>query len=98
MRETHMAHKFLMHARRDSVGVAVDTINRGEEVEGVVLEDDSVVRVVARDPIPLGHKIAVVGLSSGVAVLKYGQRIGTTTADIQPGQHVHIHNLKSARW
>jgi len=93
-----MRHKFLVHAPGDSVGVAVEPIAAGETVQGVVLEDNSTTTITAQDAVPLGHKIALVKLSAGDSVTKYGESIGRATAAIVPGQHLHVHNLKSARW
>ena len=93
-----MRHKFLVHAPGDSVGVAVEPISAGETVQGVILEDNSTTTITARDGIPLGHKIALVSLSAGDAVTKYGEPIGRAVAAIAPGQHLHVHNVKSARW
>ncbi|MEW5935370.1 MAG: SAF domain-containing protein, partial [Bacillota bacterium] len=31
-------------------------------------------------------------------VIKYGVAIGVAERAIAPGEHVHVHNLKSARW
>jgi altronate dehydratase small subunit len=33
----------------------------------------------------------------GVEVIKYGKVIGETTAEIQTGEHVHVHNVDSKR-
>ena len=43
--------------------------------------------------VPRSHKLAVRTLRAGWAVHKYGQSIGTATADIAAGEHVHVHNL-----
>lgn len=43
-----------------------------------------------------GHKIALAPIARGEAVIKYGFPIGTATADIAPGDHVHSHNLATA--
>ena len=53
--------------------------------------------VVARGEIPFGHKVAIRVIASGEHVVKYGASIGVATADIQPGDHVHLHNLRSVR-
>ena len=45
----------------------------------------------------MGHKIALHAITSGAPVRKYGQYIGAATADIAPGEHVHVHNLASRR-
>jgi len=40
-----------------------------------------------------GHKIAIHEIAMGSPVRKYGQIIGFASADIQPGQLVHTHNV-----
>ncbi|HEY3840714.1 MAG TPA: altronate dehydratase family protein [Bryobacteraceae bacterium] len=45
------------------------------------------------DPVPAGHKVALQHKSSGEMLHRYGQRIGRATSEIEPGQHVHMHNL-----
>jgi altronate hydrolase len=52
-------------------------------------------RVVLRDAVPRGHKVALVNLPQGAAVRKYGQLIGITRCPIAAGEHVHGHNLVS---
>lgn len=93
-----MPHKFLVHAPGDAVGVAVEEIKPGEQVTGIVLRDRSLHNVTVRDPIPLGHKLALRPISRGERVIEYGEVIGEALADIAPGQHVHVHNLRSVRW
>ncbi len=46
------------------------------------------------DSIEPGHKIATQLITRGTSVRKYDQIIGITNRDIQPGQHVHTHNLQ----
>ena len=93
-----MSHKFLVHAPHDSVGVAITEIRAGETVEGVVIEDNSIVSVPAVQNIPLGHKIAVTPIAAGGTVFKYSVPIGVAKVSIKPGEHVHVHNVKSGRW
>jgi len=47
------------------------------------------------DPVAMGHKVAVVPITAGEKVLKYGAPIGSATRNIRPGQHVHTHNVTS---
>lgn len=49
-----------------------------------------------RGDVPAGHKIALVDIPKGTAVVKYGYPIGIATADIRAGEFVHTHNLASA--
>lgn len=93
-----MEHKFLIHDSKDSVGVAVADIKAGERVKGVNLEDNSMVEITSISDIPLGHKIALVDIAEGAQVIKYDVAIGNATKAVAKGEHVHIHNLKTARW
>ena len=49
--------------------------------------------VTVREPIPAGHKIALAAIPQGEIVRRYGQVIGRARVPIEPGQHVHTHNL-----
>ncbi|HUO27884.1 MAG TPA: UxaA family hydrolase, partial [Bryobacteraceae bacterium] len=49
--------------------------------------------VTVREPIPAGHKIALSAIPQGEIVRRYGQVIGRARVPIDPGQHVHTHNL-----
>ena len=48
-----------------------------------------------RDDIAFGHKVAVRSIDEGEKVLKYGLPIVIATRNIEAGEHVHVHNLKS---
>lgn len=52
-------------------------------------------RIEVSEDIVFGHKFAVRDIPSGSPVIKYGVVIGTATADIRCGMHVHLHNMKS---
>ena len=75
----------------DNVAVALEPLQPGSVVEFPGC------RVVARDVIPSGHKIALSSIAAGQPVIKYGSPIGLATAAIQVGEHVHTHNLESTR-
>ena len=49
--------------------------------------------LVAREPIPEGHKVALVDIAEGQVVQKYGHPIGLAGRNIPAGSHVHTHNL-----
>lgn len=49
--------------------------------------------VTCRGHVPAGHKLATARIAKGEAARKYNQIIGFATADIEPGEHVHTHNL-----
>src|SRR6185312_4243185 len=66
-------------------------IARVELAAGTTLVKEGNVAVAAR--VPAGHKVAVRAVKSGQPVRRYNQIIGFATKDIQPGEHVHVHNL-----
>jgi (2R)-sulfolactate sulfo-lyase subunit alpha len=90
---------FVLHDARDTVAVVVvEGVKAGAELNGWVMDDDRRVNLVARQDIPIGHKIALADMAVGAAVLKYGVDIGKVVAPIQAGQHAHVHNIKTKRW
>ena len=93
------APDFLVHDREDSVGVVVvEDARAGATLSGWVMESDETISIDAVDDIPLGHKIALSYLDEGQNVIKYGFPIGKTTAPIQKGAHLHVHNTKTEKW
>lgn len=49
--------------------------------------------IVAIEVVPTAHKIAIVAISDGEPIRKYGEVIGIASQSIQAGSHVHTHNL-----
>lgn len=80
-------------AAGDNVAVALRVL-RGE---ARVLLADRVQHVALVDDIPIGHKFALADLPAGTAIIKYGSVIGTLSRKVTKGEHVHVHNLVSAR-
>jgi Altronate dehydratase len=64
----------------DTVAVALVDLPKGD----TLLQD-----------IGKGHKFALVDMKKGDDVIKYGDSIGIATQDIQRGEWVHTHNLKT---
>lgn len=48
-------------------------------------------------PVPFGHKFSLATIEFGSPIIKYGEVMGIATANIRPGEYVHIHNVASAR-
>ena len=69
----------------DNVIVAMRDFESGHRIDNE--------KLVTRDPIPAGHKLAAVAISKGDYIRKYGQIIGIASIDIQAGDHVHTHNV-----
>lgn len=93
-----MAIRAIAHRKGDAVAVAVTDLSPGETIRVRVLDGSSPVTVTVRDPIPLGHKVALADVASGSDVIEYGERIGRAKQPIAAGAHVHVHNVRSARW
>jgi altronate hydrolase len=74
----------------DSVAVAIEDLAPQDSIS---LDGEE---ILACDPIPAGHKLALRHHERGDPVIKYGATIGTATAPIEPGAHVHSHNLATA--
>ncbi|MEM7091130.1 MAG: SAF domain-containing protein [Pseudomonadota bacterium] len=43
----------------------------------------------------MGHKIAIRNIPEGCDIIKYGAPIGFAACEIEAGEHVHLHNIKS---
>ncbi|MCD6408771.1 MAG: UxaA family hydrolase [Candidatus Verstraetearchaeota archaeon] len=80
---------------RDNVAVALRDLKVGEEVE--VTSGGEVLVVQLLSDVPFGHKFALAEIKKGEQVIKYGEVIGIATRDIKRGEHVHVHNVRSAR-
>ena len=73
----------------DNVVVALQDLAQGTAIS---VND---VNVVLNQDIVRGHKIALENLKQGQEIFKYGYSIGYTTCDIQAGDWIHTHNLKT---
>ena len=78
-------------APADNVATALEPIAAGQTITA------GASTVVAAEPIPRGHKIALRAIRAGDVVTKYGSPIGTASSEIAAGAHVHTHNVASAR-
>lgn len=81
---------FIKIHQNDNVAVALRPIAEGEvlDIAGTL--------VTTKEEIPQGHKFAVKEIQKGSEVIKYGFRIGYAQADVEAGQWIHVHNLKTA--
>lgn len=71
----------------DNVAVATDLLNAGDslEIEGSSLQ--------IRQDIPKGHKVALVDIAKGHAIVRYGNIIARAIEPIAQGDWVHVHNV-----
>lgn len=89
---------FIVHGKQDTVGVMVTDAGKDQKLAGWNMETDETLEAVALQDIPLGHKIAMQRIKAGDRVIKYNVPIGKAVSDIAQGEHVHTHNLRTARW
>ncbi|MBC2854742.1 UxaA family hydrolase [Cetobacterium sp. 2G large] len=75
--------------KKDNVAVALLPINKGEIVE---VED---LKIKLKEDIKKGHKFTLELLGKNKDVIKYGMPIGHTLKDVEAGQWIHTHNLKT---
>jgi hypothetical protein len=76
---------------RDNVATALEPLAVGHKMTVNGQE------IVVCEAIDAGHKLAIVPIALGAAVIKYGSPIGVAAANIQQGAHVHTHNVASTR-
>jgi altronate hydrolase/altronate dehydratase small subunit len=84
----------VLHAD-DNVAVLLRAVAAGERIAlGGVGEGGALSALAA---LPIGHKLALRALPAGSEIRKYGEVIGRLTAAVEPGDHVHVHNIRSLR-
>lgn len=84
-----MENALLIH-NKDDVAVVTQAIATGDKI---VYADGQI--IIAKEAIPIYHKIALRNIRKGEVVHKYNNIIGEAISNIEVGQHVHIHNVKS---
>jgi hypothetical protein len=86
--QAHAGHLLLM-SREDNCLIARVDLKAGD----VVTIDGRPVSLPSN--VRMGHKVARRDLAPGEKILRYGAIIGTATAPIAIGAHIHTHNLES---
>ena len=75
----------------DNTAVLLDDAAAGDEIEIL----GGMGTIVLRQDIEYGHKVALVDMPAGKAIVKYGIGIGHSTQPIKVGDWVHLHNCAS---
>ena len=83
-----MKKKDVLTIRLNTADNVVVTL--GDLKAGTAIENDG---TVTQDAVSAGHKVATSPIGKGEYIYKYGQIIGVATMAIQPGEHVHTHNV-----
>ncbi len=72
----------------DNIAVARVPLSPGQALK---FPDGTTLSVT--DSVPAGHKVARTRVPAGGNLIRYGQIIGRALRTIDPGQHVHVHNV-----
>ena len=81
--------KYIRIHPSDNVAVALEPLSSGTVI---ALPDGS---VILKEDVPAGHKIALVDLSEGDNVIKYGYPVGHVTRDVAVGTCIDHNCLKT---
>jgi altronate dehydratase small subunit len=81
---------------KDNTATTLEDIAAGDRVSLTSKSGQNEGEIIARQAIPLGHKVALASIEKGDKVLKYGEIIGLATQPINKGDYVHVHNVESA--
>jgi len=87
--------KAIIMNQADNVATAVEDLPAGHNVAFVCNGDWKY--VLLQHTIPFGHKFAITAIAKTDKVIKYGEPIGAASSNIEPGEHVHIHNMVGLR-
>ncbi|MEN6605619.1 MAG: altronate dehydratase family protein [Bryobacteraceae bacterium] len=71
----------------DNVAIARVALGAGQEIAA------GGKRFRLRQPVPVGHKVAIERIEAGSIVRRYGQTVGRAMRAIEVGEHIHTHNL-----
>lgn len=96
MTEKETPYAGLMLDSEDHVALALTPLAPGDIAKIKTSDGDRQVEI--REAIPRYHKFTVCPLADQTPVIKGGEVIGITTADVRPGCHLHTHNIKSIRY
>ncbi len=84
----------LLHKKDNTVTALVDLV---KDEDLIIDSGGKNEQITLRQDISYAHKFARVFIRKGEDVKKYGEVIGVASADIHPGDHVHVHNVDSKR-
>ena len=90
MSKDDKAKRLFRISPQDNVAVAFTAIEEGTELP---FEGDTV-RIL--ENIKPAHKVAIKDIRKSEPVIKYGAVIGIASHDIKKGEHVHVHNIRTA--
>lgn len=81
--------KYIIIHPDDNAAVALEDLSQGDtlDVNGKLL--------TLKNDVRRGHKFAIAPIKANQNVIKYGYEIGHAVSDMEPGEWIHSHNLKT---
>jgi len=79
----------------DNVATSLANLKTGDTIKLDIGGETRFIKLT--NDIPFGHKFSLSQIAISSPVIKYGEVIGLATADIEPGDYVHVHNVASKR-
>ncbi len=85
--------KAIVIDEKDNVATALSEIEADAHL--LIEHHGRAEQITIRSSVPPGHKFALCEIAPGEYIVKYGEPIGRAAVRISPGEHVHVHNIKS---
>jgi altronate dehydratase small subunit len=90
-----LKQKVIILNQKDNVATTLTSLKAGDSLELEINGQHRLIKLAT--DVPFGHKLSLTRIEPNSPVVKYGEVIGISTAAIEPGDYVHIHNIVSAR-
>ncbi|WHY92579.1 UxaA family hydrolase [Neobacillus cucumis] len=85
----------IVMSSKDNVATLLRNVKQGESISIIVAGISRT--ILMKEDVKFGHKVAIEPILNGEYIVKYGESIGAANQLIEPGEHVHIHNLEGIR-
>jgi len=92
---TKLKQKAVVLNPKDNVATALAALKAGDIVKLEVGGKTQEIKLTT--DIPFGHKFSLSKIELNSPVIKYGEVIGMSSATIERGDYVHVHNVVSTR-
>lgn len=97
MAATDGAPRALVINEKDNVAILLNPADRAQVVTLLDSSLNALGTIKIQTAIEPFHKVAIRRIAEGESVTKLGEIIGRASSPIAPGEHVHVHNVVSAR-
>lgn len=81
----------------DPIDNVATLLASGRAGESCSLQGEASGQITLLQDVPFGHKVCIAGAVQNTDILKYGQVIGRASRALRVGEHMHVHNIESAR-